>query len=246
MSSSRPRDHHDEFLKTELDSYVALLFHPLEAKSECHHHKLMVASDASSWKAPGLCAVNTCFDHDVVEPIVVFSSWAVPCPASTWFVWTRCVHLLQVVVTGEFYEPRASFVGLRVAVLVTYPLPVLACILSSLCIPVTPNYNNVFFWGGRLVCEFLRLIIEASLQHHRHHSQLLVHKLGCLQVNGNESARDRSASHDCILVWLNTNRSLSFGGHLKMATPYLFSPFLKANTAVIRVVESLPCPQQSS
>ena len=135
-----------EFLKTELDSYVALLFHPLEAKSECHHHKLMVASDASSWKAPGLCAVNTCFDHDVVEPIVVFSSWAVPCPASTWFVWTRCVHLLQVVVTGEFYEPRASFVGLRVAVLVTYPLPVLACILSSLCIPVAPNYNNVFFF----------------------------------------------------------------------------------------------------
>ena len=37
-------------------------------------------------------------------------------------------------------------------------LPVLACILSYLCIPVTLHYKDVFLW--RLVYDFLQLIIE--------------------------------------------------------------------------------------
>ena len=48
-----------EFLKAELDSYFDLLFHPLEAESEGHHYKLMVASYVGSWRVPGLCDVNT-------------------------------------------------------------------------------------------------------------------------------------------------------------------------------------------
>ena len=138
------------FLKTELDPYVALLFNPMEAESEGHHHKPMVTSDVGSWKAPGLCKVNArleaSFDHGVVDLIVVFSSWAVPCPAYRWFVWIRCVHHLQDVVNGEFEDPQASFVGLGVAVLVTYPLLILACILSYLCVPVALYRNDVFLW----------------------------------------------------------------------------------------------------
>ena len=89
---------------------------------------------------------------------MVVSSWAVPCPASRWFVWTICVCHLQVVVTGELQEPQASLVGLRVAILAACPLPVLACILSYLCIPVTLHYKDVFLWC--LVLDFLQLIIE--------------------------------------------------------------------------------------
>ena len=48
-----------EFLQTEPDPYVALVFHSLEAESEGQHYKLMVTSNIGSWKAPGLCDVNT-------------------------------------------------------------------------------------------------------------------------------------------------------------------------------------------
>ena len=48
-----------EFLQTEPDPYAAMVFHPLEMESEGHHYKLMVTSDVGSWKAPGLCIVNT-------------------------------------------------------------------------------------------------------------------------------------------------------------------------------------------
>ena len=93
-------------LQTEPDSYIALLFLPLEAESEGRHFKLVVISDVSCWKAPGLCDVHAwleaSFDHDIVDLIVVFSSWTVTCPTSRWFVWTKCVQRLQVVVTGEF------------------------------------------------------------------------------------------------------------------------------------------------
>ena len=41
-----------EFLQTEPDPYVALVFHPLGAESEGHHYKLMVTSNICSWKAP--------------------------------------------------------------------------------------------------------------------------------------------------------------------------------------------------
>ena len=37
-----------EFLQTEPDPYVALVFHPLEAGSEGHHYKLMVTSNIGS------------------------------------------------------------------------------------------------------------------------------------------------------------------------------------------------------
>ena len=95
-----------EFLQTEPDSDAALVFHlfgggTLRSSLQVHdhfHYRLL--------EAPGLCNVHTwleaSFDHDVVNLIVVVSSWAVPCPASRWFVWTRCVRHLQVVVTGEF------------------------------------------------------------------------------------------------------------------------------------------------
>ena len=73
-------------------------------------------------------------------------------------MFAKCVRHLQVIVTGEFYEPQASFVVLRVAILVACPLPVLACILSYLCILVTLHYKDVFRW--RLVYDFLQLIIE--------------------------------------------------------------------------------------
>ena len=48
-----------EFLKTEPDPYVALVFHPLEAESEGYHYELMLTSNISSWKTPGLCNVHT-------------------------------------------------------------------------------------------------------------------------------------------------------------------------------------------
>ena len=48
-----------EFFQTEPDPYVALVFPPLEAESEGHHYKLLVTSNISSWKAPGLCNVHT-------------------------------------------------------------------------------------------------------------------------------------------------------------------------------------------
>ena len=38
------------------------------------------------------------------------------------------------------------------------PPPILACILSYLCIPVTLHYKDVFLW--HLVYGFLQLIIE--------------------------------------------------------------------------------------
>ena len=108
---------------TEPDPYAALVFHPLEAEPEGHHYKFMVTSNISSWKAPGLCNVcswlEASLDHKAVDLIVVVSSCAVPCPASRWFVWTKYVRYLQIVVTGEFYEPPASFVRLRVAILVS-------------------------------------------------------------------------------------------------------------------------------
>ena len=103
------------FFQTEPDPYVALVFHRLEAESEGHYYKLVVTSSISSWKAPGLCNVRTwleaSFDHAVVDLIVVVSSWAVPCPASRWFVWTKCVRHLQVVVTG--YDPPFHADGTR-------------------------------------------------------------------------------------------------------------------------------------
>ena len=80
-----------EFLQTEPDPYAALVFHPLEEESQGHHYKLRVTSNTGSWKAPGLCNVNTwleaSLDHDIVDLIVAVSSWAVPCPASRWFEW---------------------------------------------------------------------------------------------------------------------------------------------------------------
>ena len=48
-----------EFLQTEPDPYVALIFHPLETESEGHHYKLMVTSGMGSWRALGLCDVHT-------------------------------------------------------------------------------------------------------------------------------------------------------------------------------------------
>ena len=48
-----------EFLQTEPDPYVALVFHALKAESEGHHNKLMVTSNIGSWKAPGLCDIHT-------------------------------------------------------------------------------------------------------------------------------------------------------------------------------------------
>ena len=48
-----------EFLQTEPDPYVVQVFNPLEAESEGHQSKLMVTSDISTWKAPGLCTVHT-------------------------------------------------------------------------------------------------------------------------------------------------------------------------------------------
>ena len=45
-----------EFLQTQPDLYVALVFHPLEAESEGHHCKLMV--NIGSWKVAGLCDVH--------------------------------------------------------------------------------------------------------------------------------------------------------------------------------------------
>ena len=48
-----------EFLQTEPDSNVALVFDPLEAVSEGHHYKFMVISNIGSGKAPGLCNVLT-------------------------------------------------------------------------------------------------------------------------------------------------------------------------------------------
>ena len=48
-----------EFLQTEPDPYVTLVFHPLEAETDGHHYKFMVTSDIDSWKAPGLCNVHT-------------------------------------------------------------------------------------------------------------------------------------------------------------------------------------------
>ena len=47
-----------EFFKTELDSYVALLFHPLDAESQGHHHKFMVVSNVGSWKVTGLAMLT--------------------------------------------------------------------------------------------------------------------------------------------------------------------------------------------
>ena len=87
-----------------------------EAESKGHHYnKPMVTSNISSWKAPGLCDVRTrletSFDHDVVDQIVVVYSWAVPCPASRWFLWTKCVRHLQDVVTGEIWESQVSSLG---------------------------------------------------------------------------------------------------------------------------------------
>ena len=61
--------------------------------------KVIITNSWSQYRlleAPGLCNVHTwleaSFDHDVVHLTVVVSSWAVPCPASGWFVWTKCVH----------------------------------------------------------------------------------------------------------------------------------------------------------
>ena len=48
-----------EFLQTEPDRYVALVFHPLVAESKGHHHKLIVTSNIGSWKVPGLYDVHT-------------------------------------------------------------------------------------------------------------------------------------------------------------------------------------------
>ena len=48
-----------EFLQTEPNPYVALVFHPVEAESEGHHYKFQVTSSIGSWKAPGLCDVHT-------------------------------------------------------------------------------------------------------------------------------------------------------------------------------------------
>ena len=195
-----------EFLQTEPDPYVALAFHPLETESEGYHYKLTITFDIGSWKTTGLSDVHTwleaSFDHDVVDLIMVVSSCPVPCPASRWFVWIKCVHHLQVVVTGEFQEPQASFVGLRVAILATCPLSVLACILSYLCFPVALHYNDVFLW--RLVYDFLHLIIEVF--------NVINIVVSCwvtslddgdvkrwyFKTNGNESARDWSASRDSI------------------------------------------------
>ena len=119
--------------------------------------EFLQTSNISSWKAPGLSNVHTwleaLFDHDVVDLTVVVSSWTVPCLASRWYVWTKCVCHLQVVVPGEFQEPQASFLGLRVPILAACALPVRACILSNLCIPVTLHYKDVFLW--RLVYDFL-------------------------------------------------------------------------------------------
>ena len=48
-----------EFLQTEPDPHSALVLHPFEAEPERHHYKFMVTSNIGSWKAPGLCNVQT-------------------------------------------------------------------------------------------------------------------------------------------------------------------------------------------
>ena len=48
-----------EFLQTEPDPCVALVFHPLEAKSEGHHYKFMITSNIGSRNAPGLYYIHT-------------------------------------------------------------------------------------------------------------------------------------------------------------------------------------------
>ena len=49
-------------------------------------------------------------------------------------------------------------VGLRVAILAACLLPVFACILSYLCIPVALHYRDAFLWRG--VFDFFQLIID--------------------------------------------------------------------------------------
>ena len=110
--------------------------------------------------APGLCNVHiwmeALFDHDVVDPIAVVSSWAVPCSEPRWFV---CDQMCSPPTCCCIWWILGAWSLFRwFAILAECPLPHLAFILSYLCIPVTLHCKEVIRW--HLVYDFLQLIIE--------------------------------------------------------------------------------------
>ena len=74
--------------------------------SKGHQHQVMVISYVCSRKAPSPMNVNSeVLSHqDVINLVVVFPIWAVPCPSSGWFVRTKGVvsrRLLKVANSGS-------------------------------------------------------------------------------------------------------------------------------------------------
>ena len=67
-----------------------LFFLPLLIRSTGNHHQVMVTSYVCSRKAPCPMDVNAwsgaLLHQDVINLVVVFPIWAVPCPFSGWFV----------------------------------------------------------------------------------------------------------------------------------------------------------------
>ena len=93
-----------------------------------------------------------CFCHSSVKAVdqSVYRCSTNFCDAG--FVWTRCVHHLQVDVTDDFSEPRTSVVGLSFAVLVACPPPRFSLHPSH---PALQGCLSLM-----LVYDFLHLIIE--------------------------------------------------------------------------------------
>ena len=133
----------------------------------------MVASNVGSWETPCPGNVHAGMEaplhHDVVDLVVVLSTWAVPCPPSRCLVWAKRVRQHQVVVAGEFQEPQASLVCLCITVSPTCAFPVLASILSYFGVPIALHNQNVSLGSdlGLLAAG------RRSLLQHRCHSRML-------------------------------------------------------------------------
>ena len=77
---------------------AGLAFSSSSGELKGHHHSVMVTSYVCSMKNPSPMNVNLCsevFPHqDVINLVVMFPIWALPCPSSGWFVktWDVCQY----------------------------------------------------------------------------------------------------------------------------------------------------------
>ena len=154
---------------------------------------------------------------NVINLVVVLSTWAMPGPSSGCFVMTKSVCQHMSIKAGKLQKSESSLICVIIAEGSTNALPVSTSIPAHFCIPVSLHNNNVLL--RCLINDILYLVIEFF-----YFVFIVVWCWGvclyycdverdCPQSDGDEPAGDWATSHDSVhdvLVKKKSNAMLVF------------------------------------